>query len=279
MYEPDRYATAEELEGAAQIVAKHDGILTVHPRACSAVSTSYSPPFGGRPHNLRALDEMIALARRTGVKLQYSHLIFVGESSWKTVEESLELVDKIRADGFDFAYDLYPMTFGVSVITVVLPSWYLSLPPEKRTRTWTKLRLAAEIGLSKRLLGFGFEDIIVAWIGEGYEELSGKSIAEIAAEWKLSEIEAYIRLVELSRAQGRVNMYKYYNEEAITRLIRHRPSIFMTDAWIEEKGLQNAGADHPVDGVVSTAADTNDLDRSKLGPFIFKFDHFLEHPL
>lgn len=242
MYEPDRYATAEELEGAAQIVAKHNGILTVHPRACSAVSTSYSPPFGGRPHNLRALDEMIALARRTGVKLQYSHLIFVGESSWKTVEESLELIDKIRADGFDFAYDLYPMTFGVSVITVVLPSWYLSLPPEKRTRTWTKLRLAAEIGLSKRLLGFGFEDIIVAWIGEGYEELSGKSIAEIAAEWKLSEIEAYIRLVELSRAQGRVNMYKYYNEEAITRLIRHRPSIFMTDAWIEEKGLQNAGA-------------------------------------
>ena len=32
MYEPDRYATADELEGAARIVAKHGGVLTVHER-------------------------------------------------------------------------------------------------------------------------------------------------------------------------------------------------------------------------------------------------------
>lgn len=242
MYEPGRYAPAEELAGVARIVAKYDGVLTVHPRACSAVSTSYSPPFGGRPHNLRALDEMIDLARLTGVKLQFSHLLFVGESSWKTVDESLELIDKVRAGGCDFSYDLFPMTFGVSVITIVLPSWYLSLPPEKRARPWTRLRLAAEIGLSKKLLGFGFEDILIAWIGEGHEQLSGKSIAEIAKEWKISEIDTYIKLVELSRARGRVNMYKYYNEAIITQLIRHRPSIFMTDAWIEKKGFQNASA-------------------------------------
>lgn len=242
MYEPERYATAEELEGAARIVAKYDGILTVHPRACSAASTSYNPPFGGRPHNLRALDEMIALARRTGVKLQYSHLIFVGESSWKTVEESLELIDRVRAEGCDFAYDLYSMTFGVSVITVILPSWYLPMPPEKRSSLWLRLRLAVETSLTKKLLGFGFEDILIAWIGEGYEDLCGKRISEIAKEWKMSELDTYIKLVELSRAQGRVNMYKYYNEDIITRLIRHKPSIFMTDAWIEEKGAQNASA-------------------------------------
>lgn len=242
MYEPDRYATADELEGAARIVAKYDGVLTVHPRACSAASTSYSPPFGGRPHNLRALDEMIALTRRTGVKMQYSHLIFVGESSWKTVDESLELIDRIRADGYDFAYDLYPMTFGVSVITVVLPTWYLSMPPAKRSRPWARLRLAAEISLTKKLLGFGFDDIQIAWIGEGYEELCGKRISEIAAEWKSSEVDTYIKLVELSQARGRVNMYKYYHDEIVNRLIRHQPSLFMTDAWIEEKGVQNASA-------------------------------------
>ncbi len=242
MYEPDRYATAEELEGAARILAKYDGILTVHPRACSAASTSYSPPFGGRPHNLRALDEMITLARRTGVRLQYSHLIFVGTSSWKTVKESLELIDRVRADGYDFAYDLYPMTFGVSVITVVLPSWYLSMPPAKRSRPWARLRLAAEISLTKKILGFDFGDILIAWIGEGYEDLCGKRVSEIASEWKMPEIDTYIKLVELSMARGRVNMYKYYNDDIITRLIRHQPSLFMTDAWIEEKGVQNASA-------------------------------------
>ena len=242
MYEPDRYATAEELESAARIVARHGGILTVHGRALSAASTSYSPPFGGRPHNLRALEEMIALARRTGVKLQYSHLIFVGTSTWKTVEESLELIDRARAEGCDLAFDLYSMTFGVSVITVVLPSWYLSMPPEKRSSRWARLRLAAEVSLTKKILGFGFEDIMIAWIGEGYEDLCGKRISEIAREWKMPELDTYIKLVELSQARGRVNMYKYYNDDIITRLMRHEASLFMTDAWIEEKGVQNAAA-------------------------------------
>lgn len=242
MYEPDRYATGAELERAAKIVAKHDGVLTVHERACSAASTSYNPPFGGRPHNLRALDEMIALAKRTGVKLQYSHLIYVGESSWKTVEESLKLIDRVRAEGCDFQYDLYAMTFGVSVITVVLPNWYLSLPAEKRHTGFTKLKLSLMIGATVKMLGFGFEDMQVAWICEGQEALCGKRVTEIAREWGISPLDAYIRLVDLSEGKGRIHMYKYYKEEIITKLLRHAPSLCMTDAWIEEKGLQNAAA-------------------------------------
>jgi N-acyl-D-amino-acid deacylase len=242
MYEPDRYATADELEGAAKIVAKRGGILTVHARACSVASTSYSPPIGGRPHNLRALDEMIELTRRTGVRMQYSHLIFVGQSSWRTVDDSLELIDKARGEGLDIAYDLYSMTFGVSVITVVLPSWYLSLPQEKRHSRLTRIRLAAEIGMTKRALGFGFEDMQVAWVGEGGEPLCGRRVTEIASEWEVSPLDAYLRLVDMSEGKGRVNMYRYYSEPIISQLIRHEPSLFMTDAWVEEKGVQNASA-------------------------------------
>lgn len=242
MYEPDRYATPDELLRAAEITAKRGGILTVHARAFSAASTSYSPPFGGRPHNLRALDEMLELARKTGVRLQYSHLIYVGTSTWKTVEESLELIDKARSEGIDIAYDLYSMTFGVSVITVILPSWYLSLPREKLQSAATRMRLALEIGVTKRVLGFGFEDMQVAWLGEGGEHLCGKRVPEIAKEWKVSELEAYLRLVEMSQRKGRVNIYRYYNEQIITRLLRHEPSLLMTDAWIEEMGVQNASA-------------------------------------
>ncbi len=242
MYEGDRYARADELERAARITAKRGGILTVHARACSAASTSYSPPFGGRPHNLRALDEMIRLARATGVRLQYSHLIFVGTASWKTVDESLALIDAARKDGVDIAYDLYSMTFGVSVITVVLPNWYLSLPPAKRRSPMTKLRLAAEIGLTKRVLGFGFQDMQVAWVGEGNEALCGKRVPALAEEWGVSDLDAYLRLVDLSEGRGRVNMYRYYDEPTVSRLARHEPSLFMTDAWIEEEGTQNAAA-------------------------------------
>ncbi|HWR22489.1 MAG TPA: amidohydrolase family protein [Feifaniaceae bacterium] len=242
MYEPDRYATREELYSAARTAAKHNKILTVHARACSAASTSYSPPFGGRAHNLRALDEMLLLAWETGVRLQYSHLIFVGEASWKTAEESLALIDRARADGVDVQYDMYAMTFGVSVITVVLPSWYLSLPENKKRSPATRARLALEIGVTKRALGFGFSDMQIAWLGEGHEDLCGKRVPEIARLWNVSELDAYLRLADLSRGKGRVNMYRYYSEPILFELMQYEHSLFMTDAWIEEKGVQNAAA-------------------------------------
>ena len=242
MYEPDRYASWEELDAAARLTAKRGGILTVHARACSAASTSYNPPIGGEPHNLRALKEMIELTRRTGVRMQYSHQIFVGKSTWRTVDESLKLIDQARAEGLNFAYDMYAMTFGVSVITVVMPSWYLSLPKEKQHSFAARARLAVEIAVTKRALGFNFGDVQIAWAGENLKDICGMRISEIAKQWKMSELDTYLRIVEASEGKGRVNMYQYYSEEIIRKLMCHEPSLFMTDAWIEANGVQNASA-------------------------------------
>ncbi len=259
MYEPDRYATWDELDEAARITARRGGIVTVHSRAQSAASTSYQPPIGGEAHNVRALKEMIELTRRTGVRMHYSHLIFVGKATWRTVDESLDLIDKARAEGLDFSYDMYAMTFGVSVITVILPSWYLSLPPEKQKSHAVRARLALEIGVTKRVLGFDFGDIQIAWAGEGNEAFCGKRITELAAEWKTSPLSAYLRVVELSDGKGRVNMYRYYNDDIIQKLMRHEPSLFMTDAWMEACGIQNAAAYGCFPKFLQIARDTQTL--------------------
>ncbi|MBN2051631.1 MAG: amidohydrolase family protein, partial [Spirochaetales bacterium] len=239
MYEPDRYAPYEELKRAAEIASRRGKIVTVHARACSAASTSYQPPFGGRPHNLRALDEMARLARETGVKVQYSHLIFVGSRTWKTLDEALRIIDDLNREGLDFMYDSYAMTYGASVITVVLPSWYLGLPEAKRRSAAVRARMALEIGVTKGILGFDFEDIVIAWIGEGHEDLCGKNVHQIAREWKVSDLSAYLTLVDLSAGKGRVIMHKYSTPEILARLMTDPRCLCMTDAWVEEEGMQN----------------------------------------
>lgn len=242
MYEPDRYAPYEELKRAAEIVARHGKILTVHARACSAASTSYNPPVGGRAHNLRALDEMTKLARETGVRLQFSHLIFIGSKTWKTVDEALTIIDDLNKEGFEFGYDSYAMTYGASVITVILPPWYLSLSAHKRKSQIARARLAVEIGVTKSILGFDFNDIVVAWVADGYEQLVGKSVAAIAKEWKTSDLNAYLKLVELSCGQGRVLMHKYLTDGILQRLMMDPHCLCMTDSWHEENGMQNPSA-------------------------------------
>lgn len=242
MYEPDRYAPYSELKRAAKLAAKHDKLITVHARACSAVSTSYSPPAGGRAHNLRALDEMAQLARETGAKIQFSHLIFVGSRSWGTVDESLEIINKLNSEGLEFYYDSYAMTYGASIITVALPAWYLGLPKDKRGTLGVRARLNVEIGMTKMLLGFNFSDIVLAWVGDGHDELVGKSVTEIAKMWGVSDMVAYLRLVDLSEGKGRVLMYKYLTEDILSTLMHDKKCLYMTDAWLEEKGMQNPAA-------------------------------------
>jgi N-acyl-D-amino-acid deacylase len=239
MYEPDRYAPYDELKRAAQIAARHGKILSVHARACSAASTSYQPPVGGRAHNLRALDEMLRIARETGVKVQFSHLIFVGSRTWRTADEALELISKANDEGLEFMYDSYAMTFGASVITVILPAWYLSLTPEKRRSPLARMRIAVEIGVTKRILGFDFGDIVMAWVADGQEALCGKSVHQIALDWRTNDLDAYLKLVELSGGKGRVLMHKYLTGEILKRLMDDPHCLCMTDAWLEEKGAQN----------------------------------------
>ena len=239
MYEPDRFAPYDELKRAAEICAKHGKILTIHGRACSASSTSYSPPVGGRAHNLRAIDEMAQLARETGVKLQHSHLIFVGKKSWKTVGEALGIVKGLNDEGLSFKYDSYSLTYGASVISVVLPVWFLALSKEKQNSKLARLRLAFEIGLTKKALGFDFSDIVITWIAEGQEALTGKTVTQIADEWGVSELDAYIKLVELSGGNGRVLMHRYLTKNIVLQLMADENCLFMTDAWVEEQGKQN----------------------------------------
>lgn len=103
-----------------------------------------------------------------------------------------------------------------------------------------KLKLMTNI--TKKLLRLGFEDFIVAYIGENYKNYEGKTVAEIAKEEGLSDFDAYIKLVDLSDGQGRLYLDKYYNDDLINRLMADDLSVFMTDAWVEEAGTQNGAA-------------------------------------
>lgn len=238
MYQPGIFAPIEELEKVAGLCAKHDKMLTVHPRSESALSLSYSPI--GRSHLLRAVDELDELTRATGCRMQHSHLIFVGRKSWDDVDEALEILEKLDADGYSVGFDMYPVDFGASVITVILPDWYQALSEEKRNSKWVKFKLKNMIAATTKLLGFGFEDIRLAYAGEKNPQYNGRYISEIAETEGRKQFDVYLQVCEDSNFTARVLMGSYQNEEIVDRLMRHPLSNYMTDAWYEEKGMQNA---------------------------------------
>lgn len=238
MYEPGIYSDTEELRKVASLCCKYNKPLTVHPRAESKFSMSYDKLFG-RSHLLRAEDELYDIATGTNLKLQHSHAIFVGTSSFKDVDEFLEIQEKLRSEGVDAMFDIYDHDLGVSVITVVLPPWYMGMTKEERKKPLTKLKLAALIKATSLLLGFGFNDIQVAYIGEGYEKYEGKTVHELAKEFGKSDLDMYLQLCEESNFKGRVNQGQYTNADIIKRFEHNPNCLYMTDAWVEEHGVQN----------------------------------------
>ncbi|HUJ76497.1 MAG TPA: amidohydrolase family protein, partial [bacterium] len=242
-YEPGMFARPEELKEVALLVKRKRGILAVHLRAFSALAPGYKVRPFGEPHNLIALREILDLARSTGVRLQVSHLIFVGSRTWRSAETAIALIDKAIADGVDVRFDTYPYHCGASVISVVLPAWFLARgragyddPPALR-------RLRREIHLVERLLGFGPADIQVTnTLDPDLEEYNGRFLHEIARIRRMSPVDMLIDISRRSAGQAKVLCHRYSNERIVEALVRHHASLFMTDAWVERTGVQNPAA-------------------------------------
>jgi len=234
MYEPGIYSKHDELVAFSKEIAKYGGILTVHPRACSKIALGYRPVFS-KPHIELALDEVARIAKEAGAKLHYSHLIHVGQATWKCCSRLLK-----KMHGLGITYDIYAFCHGASVITVILPPWYMGLPPEKRKSAFVLFKLKLIINITRKLLGMDFDDFTVADMGPEFEAYQGKTIAGLAEEAGLSKTDMYIKLVDISGGTARMLIGKYNNEDIVQKLMEDSHSMLMTDAWIEESGLQNS---------------------------------------
>jgi N-acyl-D-amino-acid deacylase len=212
----------------------------------SRISPCY-PASYLKPHNLRALREVLDIARKTGIRLQLSHFIFVGRRSWPTAAACLRMVDDARRDGVDVMIDAFPYTCGNTTVNVVLPYWFLATVPEGYRNRWARVRLRAELDIAFRLLGFSFKDYQVMDAAvPGWEDLNGLNVEQIGRKWNTSSFNALLKLCEESRGTALVLIHGYSggpgNEEPLESVLTHEACLFETDAVVHSTGYPNPAA-------------------------------------
>jgi len=242
-YEPGVFATLDEMKQVAELVKRKDKIITVHMKAYSSLSGTYPLEFFGTPHNLLAIEDMLKLTRETGVKMQLSHLIFVGERTWKSYEKAFTMIDQAIGEGLDIKFDTYAYHCGVSIINVVLPEWFLAGIPDVFESRTSLLKLRAELTLITKLLGFGYEDIQITKANHPeLEQYNGMFLRDIAEKRGLGEFENFIDFVQKSKGKAAVLNHRYSNLEQVKAMIKHPASLFQTDATVLRHGTQNPAA-------------------------------------
>ena len=251
-YEPGIFTTGDELREVAKLVKRKNKILTVHLRAYSALAPGYpmsTPkilldyvlPFDGyEPSNLLAIDEMLNIARDTGVRLQISHLIFVGTRTFKTCENALKRIDLAVKQGLDVKFDTYAYHCGQSIINVVLPAWFLAKIPEVYSDKKMLAKLKSEFGLIQRFLGFGIKDIQITYANhQDLNRYNGLFLDEIAKKRGLDWFDNTMDFAQKSKGLANVLNHGYSNLPIVETLMRHPASLFMTDTLPAPLGVQN----------------------------------------
>lgn len=227
MYAPGSSAPPDELERLCRVVARHDKIYCTHMR-------SYS--FGLE----QAVDEQLDLARRTGCRLQISHLQTVGQMNWPNQTRVIEKIERARAQGIDVAFDCYPYVAGSTVLTQLLPQSALDGGVSALVPRLRDPRQRAEI--ARETLGsfaHRWEDILISAVHtEANQNLVGLNLAEIGALRKEAPLDAMMNL--LIEEQGEVNMITFnQSEENLRQTLSHPLSIVISD------GFYVKGRPHP----------------------------------
>jgi len=245
-YEPGMYASLDELSSFCRAAAKADKTVSVHLKAFSRLSPCY-PATDFSPHNVRALKEMIHIAKKTGVRLQISHLIFVGRKSWSSAEQCLELIEDAREYGVDIRFDAFPYTFGNTTINAVLPYWFLAGLPGTYHSPWALMRLKIELAVGFRLVGFSWRDFqVMDAVADDWQDINGYRMDEIARKWRMSPFQAMLKISRDTQGQAVMMFHAYSgepgNEAVLDQVLAHDLCLFETDAFTRYGGYPNPAA-------------------------------------
>ena len=107
-YDPGIYSNTEEVIALARIAAEKGGRYISHIRSEDR-------------YFWEAVDEIIAIGKKTGVAVQISHIKLALQRLLGKTDQLKAKLDKARSEGIEISADIYPYTYWQSTMQVLFP--------------------------------------------------------------------------------------------------------------------------------------------------------------
>lgn len=186
IYPPGSFCEPDELISLSRVVKAHDGLVSVHLRSEGA-------------QIFEAVEEMLHVARVSGVRLEISHIKLSGRAQWGQAERLVQVLEAARRDGVRVTCDQYPYTASSTDLSVLLPDWAHEGGREKMQKRLGEPALREEMrkvvaqSLARRAQG---QEVSIAYTEGGAPEVEGQDLLQIAGQWHIAPDEAALRLLE-----------------------------------------------------------------------------------
>ena len=241
-YAPGIFANTDELIGVTAPLKERGAVYTSHAR--SFIALNLTGDSGDVPSNVLALDETAAIGRAYGVKVQHSHLIFVGDATWPTTDRALERLLDLSREGIDIACDAFPYVGGNTTLIVFMPSWSLNNLQEAVTNPKQRESIASMARWALPALGMRWDDTQILWVPDKSKaHYEGMTIADIARERGADATETYLDLVGELGMQTRIMNWNYSGrgeeETSLRKVLQFPLTSFETDTILTGNGVDN----------------------------------------
>lgn len=219
-YLPGSHADTAEIVALVEELAPFGGIYTSHIKNEAA-------------EMLEAVDEVIAIGRQTGVRVQVSHHKAIGPANFGSVGRSLARMEAARQEGVDIHCDVYPYDFAqIYMLRDGLAGHWRALRPE--TVLARLADPAARAGLRRRVASAA-QGIVakpenyLLMVVPGREDLSGVSIQEAAARADQDPFDLCCDLLLAHRLDVRIAARMH--EPDVRTVLSHPLCMVGTDAF------------------------------------------------
>ncbi len=221
----------KELLQLANIVRKHNKIITVHTR-------------NDGEKVVDSIQEIIDIVSNTKVKTHINHLKILGRKNWKYAQEINEIINKAILDKLPLTFDIFPYTANNTVAYLLLPNWVSLGGRRVLLENLKDTSIRENLVQEMKSNSYDYSRIIVS-DSPMNRSIIGKSIVEIAKNQNMGVEDAVIQLVIASEGRARV-IVDSISDKHINELLDFDNSMLGSDsAGYDDNLIKYKNYEHP----------------------------------
>jgi N-acyl-D-amino-acid deacylase len=215
-YVPGMFADNAELTQLCRVVKQYGGYFCPHHR-------SYGKGA------IQAYAEMLDLARKTGVRLHFTHATLNFPENAGRADELIAMIDEALDEGLDITLDTYPYLPGSTTLSALLPSWVSSADnkldilgdPEQLAKIRHQALVEGTDGCYGCTLNWDIIEIGGVQDPSLADKFVGKTLGAIAREQNQDPFDTWIELLKADDF-GTTIMQHAGHEDNVRKIMRHR---------------------------------------------------------
>jgi dihydroorotase/N-acyl-D-amino-acid deacylase len=221
-YAPAPYAKTAELVALAAEASNYGGVYATHLRSEGDTV-------------LDALDEAIRIGREANMPVEIWHVKAAGKRNWGRMQEIVARIDEARRQGVDVSADTYGYTAWFNSLSAFIPPWAHDGGDEKLIERLQDPKTRARVRADMLNPGDrswdnewqeipGPESILIGAVqNAGLKPIQGKTVAEVAKDWKLDPIDALCEILIRDHA---------FTEVAVFAMSEADVSMAVAQPWV-----------------------------------------------